>query len=69
MSGPLPDATLRWAEHDDGVLDVHLPDGRLPRHAARTVLLVHGGFWRSAYDRRQTREQARALAEDRKSVV
>lgn len=63
MSGPLPDATLRWAEHDDGVLDVHLPDGRLPRHAARTVLLVHGGFWRSAYDRRHTREQARALAD------
>ena len=37
MSGPLPDATLRWAEHDDGVLDVvalieeslaELPDDR-----------------------------------------
>ncbi|ROR89299.1 alpha/beta hydrolase [Nocardioides aurantiacus] len=63
MTGALPDATLRWADHDDGVLDVHLPGGRLPRQAARTVLLVHGGFWKSAHDRRHTREQARALAD------
>lgn len=63
MSGPLPDATLRWAEHDDGVLDVHLPGGRLPTQTARTVLLVHGGFWKAAYDRTHTREQARALAD------
>lgn len=68
MSGPLPDATLRWAEHDDGLLDVHLPDGRLPPRAAGVVFLVHGGFWKAAHDRLHTREQARALA-DRGWVV
>ena len=63
MSGPLPDATVRWADHQDGLLDVHLPDGRLPTRAAGVVLLVHGGFWKAAYDRHHTRAQARALAD------
>jgi len=55
----LPDAVLRYAEHDDGVLDVHLP----PTPNGTTVLLVHGGFWKTAYDRKHTRPMARALAD------
>lgn len=54
-----PDAVLRYAEHDDGVLDLHLP----AEPNGVTVLLVHGGFWRTAYDRTHTRPMARALAE------
>lgn len=54
----LPDAVLRYAEHEDGILDVHLP--ALPN--GTTVLLLHGGFWKTAYDRRHTRPMARALA-------
>ncbi|MCW2848560.1 MAG: alpha/beta hydrolase [Marmoricola sp.] len=55
----LPDATVRYADHDDAVIDLHLPvtpDGRV-------LVLVHGGFWKAAYDRRHTRPMARALAD------
>lgn len=61
-----PDAVLRYADHpspDDGVVDVHLPGGRVPEGPARVLLVVHGGFWKAAYDRRHTRPQARALAD------
>lgn len=60
LARPLPDAVLRYASHDDGLLDVHLP--ARPHPAARLVLLVHGGFWKQAYDRRHTRAAAAALA-------
>lgn len=80
----LPDAVLRYAGHDDGVVDVHLPRTRAHTrrdaspdsvgHGAqldgpggtteRVVVLLHGGFWRTAYDRRHTRMLARALADD-----
>jgi acetyl esterase/lipase len=59
MSGPLPDAVVRYADHVDAVIDLHLPDGA----AERLVVLLHGGFWKAAYDRRHTRPMARALAE------
>jgi acetyl esterase/lipase len=54
---PLPDAVVRYAPHDDGVIDLHLPAGT----PLGTEVLVHGGFWRSEYDRRQTRPVADAL--------
>lgn len=54
-----PDAVLRYAEHDDGILDLHLP----AEPNGVTVLLVHGGFWRTAYDRTHTRPMARALSD------
>ena len=60
----LPDAVLRYAAHEDAVVDLHLPDGP----ADRVVVLIHGGFWKAAYDRRHTRSMARALA-DRGLVV
>ncbi|MFL6061615.1 MAG: alpha/beta hydrolase family protein [Marmoricola sp.] len=59
MTDLLPDAVLRYAEHEDGVLDVHLPAA--PN--GTTVLLVHGGFWKTAYDRKHTRPMARALSD------
>jgi acetyl esterase/lipase len=54
----LPDAVLRYADHVDGVLDVHLPSGPGPHPL---VLLVHGGFWKQEYDRRHDRPLADAL--------
>ena len=55
----LPDATVRYADHEDAVIDLHLPDGE----AGRVVVLLHGGFWKAQWDRRHTRPMARALAE------
>ena len=60
----LPDAVLRYADHDEAVVDLHLPDGPTDR----VVVLIHGGFWKAEYDRRHTRPMARALA-DRGLVV
>lgn len=56
---PSPDATISYGEHPDQVYDV-----RLPRADALdcTALLVHGGFWRPAYDRSHAASQADAFA-------
>ena len=54
----LPDAVLRYADHEDAVVDLHLPDGPTDR----VVVLIHGGFWKAEWDRRHTRPMARALA-------
>jgi acetyl esterase/lipase len=54
---PLPDVVVRYADHPDGVLDLHLPAG----DPVATVVLVHGGFWRAEYDRTHTRPVADAL--------
>ena len=56
-----PDAVLRYAGHDDGLVDVHLPAGAT--EARRLVFFVHGGFWRQEWDRRHARPLANALAE------
>ena len=64
---PLPDAVLRYGEHADHLLDVHLPpsaDGPAP-----VVFLVHGGFWRQRFDRTHTRPLAQALATEGFAVV
>ena len=64
MTGPLPDATVRYAGHEDAVVDLHLPGGSRPtRRDAPLVVLLHGGFWTQEWDRRHTRPMARALAE------
>ncbi len=65
MTGPLPDAVVRYADHHDAVIDLHLPDGA----SERLVALLHGGFWKSEWDRRHTRPMARALAEAGCTVV
>jgi acetyl esterase/lipase len=57
-----PDLVLRYADHVDGLVDVFLPAalGR-PESPARLLVLVHGGFWRQAYDRTHVRPLANAL--------
>lgn len=57
----MPDAVVRYASHDDGLVDVHLLPPPRPPHAPLVVLL-HGGFWKQVYDRRHTRPLAGALA-------
>ena len=60
----LPDATVRYAGHQDAVIDLHLPDGSRPaRPDAPLVVVLHGGFWKQEWDRRHSRPMARALAE------
>lgn len=55
-----PDLVLRYGPSADALVDVHLPRLRTP---APLVVLLHGGFWRDAYDRRHTRPLAKALRE------
>ena len=55
----LPDATVRYAEHDDAVIDLHVPASP----GGRLVVLLHGGFWKAQWDRRHPRDMARALAD------
>ena len=59
-SSELPDATVRYADHEDAVIDLHLP---AVTTGGRVVVLLHGGFWKPEWDRRHTRPMARALAE------
>ena len=54
-----PTRCVRYAAHEDGVVDVHLPPGGRAR--APLVVLVHGGFWKQAYDRCHSRPMACAL--------
>jgi acetyl esterase/lipase len=58
---PLPDAVVRYAPHEDGLVDLHLPH-HVGGSPPPLVVLVHGGFWRQAYDRTHTRPTAAALA-------
>ena len=55
----LPDAVVRYAAHEDGLVDVHLPAGPGPHPL---VVYVHGGFWKQEYDRRHARPLCSALA-------
>lgn len=41
-------ATISYGDHPDQVMDVHRPDGAA---SGRTVVLVHGGFWRERFRR------------------
>ncbi|MEU8550292.1 alpha/beta fold hydrolase [Streptomyces roseoverticillatus] len=54
-----PDATVPYGPHPSQVVDLHLPAG--PPAGIR-VTLLHGGFWREAYDRRHLAPLAAALA-------
>ncbi|HET7689957.1 MAG TPA: alpha/beta hydrolase [Nocardioidaceae bacterium] len=52
-----PDIVVRYADHPDGTIDLHLPESG----SGPLVVILHGGFWRSEWDRRHTRPQADAL--------
>ncbi|MFJ9849465.1 alpha/beta hydrolase family protein [Streptomyces sp. NPDC101150] len=54
-----PDRTLAYGAHPDQVVDLYGPwgGGRGP-----LVVLLHGGFWRAAYDRRHLSPLAAELA-------
>src|SRR3954447_22426623 len=56
-----PDAVVRYAEHDDGLIDVHLPPAG-QGSSRPLVFYVHGGFWRQGWDRTHARPLANALA-------
>ncbi|MGW3273708.1 alpha/beta hydrolase, partial [Streptomyces kronopolitis] len=50
-----PDRTVAYGEHPDQLVDLYLPrpGGGAPATArGPLVVLLHGGFWRAAYDRR-----------------
>ncbi|WP_328688565.1 alpha/beta hydrolase [Streptomyces caniferus] len=61
-----PDRTVAYGPHPDQLVDLYLPRGadgaRAGAAAGRPVVLLHGGFWRAAYDRRHLSPLAAALA-------
>lgn len=59
QSSLLPDAVVRYGEHELAIIDLHVPSA--PN--GTLVVLVHGGFWKEVFDRTHTRDQARDLAE------
>ena len=73
--GPLPDVTVAYGPLPDQVVDVWFaaspsagrgsrtgPDGDPAGTARALVIVIHGGFWRAAYDRVHTRPLTSALA-------
>ena len=56
----LPFETIRYGRHDDQVFDLRLPPTPPPH---RLALVLHGGFWRPQFTRRNTAALAAALAE------
>jgi acetyl esterase/lipase len=64
---PPPDAVISYGPGTDHVADVWLPSGSRPRGAFRggsrpLIVMLHGGFWKVAYDRRHAGPMAAALA-------
>jgi acetyl esterase/lipase len=67
-----PDHTLLYGPRDDQVADLRLPGGGVGDlgragdgpggRGLPLVIFIHGGFWRSAFDRRHTGPLADALA-------
>jgi acetyl esterase/lipase len=45
---PGPDFVVRYGRHHDQIADVRMPPGRPSRPL---VIFIHGGFWRTPYDR------------------
>ncbi len=58
---------VAYGPHPDQVGDVVLPKG--PAAPAPLVMLLHGGFWRAAYDRHHLAGVAKALARTGYAVV
>ena len=58
---PPPDLTLRYGPLPEHVVDLRLPPA-VPGRAAPLIVLIHGGFWRPAYDRTHLGPMSHALA-------
>lgn len=57
---------IQWGDGPDHVADLHLPDEEGPfttEHGTPAVMLLHGGFWKQAFDRSLMTPMAEALAE------
>jgi acetyl esterase/lipase len=62
-AAPPPDLAIRYGSGPDQVADLRLPPGPATGQGpAPLVILLHGGFWRAAYDRAHTGPLAAALA-------
>jgi acetyl esterase/lipase len=58
---PPPDLTVPYGPQPEQVIDLRLPpEHRTPK--APLIVLVHGGFWRAAFDRSHLGPMAHALA-------
>ncbi|WP_406218721.1 alpha/beta hydrolase [Streptomyces decoyicus] len=61
-----PDRTVAYGPHPDQIVDLYVPravDGaRAEAAGGPLVVLLHGGFWRAAYDRRHLSPLAADLA-------
>ncbi len=60
-----PDRTVAYGPHPDQIVDFYAPPpAAVTARAARCgpVVLLHGGFWRAAYDRRHLSPLAAELA-------
>jgi acetyl esterase/lipase len=67
-----PDAVVRYAGHECGLIDLFLPPRLTSQQglesAVPLIVALHGGFWRERWDRRHLRPLANALV-DRGFVV
>jgi len=61
---PAPDAQLRYGSEPEHVADLWRGRDDHP-----LIVVLHGGFWRPAYDRRHTRPMAAALRDAGATVV
>ncbi len=62
-AAPPPAVTLRYGPRPEHVIDLWLPPDQTERRgAAPLIVLIHGGFWRPAFDRTHLRPMAQALA-------
>ena len=59
---PGPDLTVPYGTRPEQVIDLRLPPAQRQAVTAPLIVLVHGGFWRPAYDRRHLGPMASALA-------
>jgi acetyl esterase/lipase len=58
---PPPSLTRRYGPRPEHIVDFRLPPG-VPDRAVPLIVLIHGGFWRPAYDRTHLGAMGHALA-------
>jgi len=58
LIAPKPDSVLRYGDLPDQCIDIYLTE----KSNAPMIILIHGGYWRSEYDRIHLRPLATALA-------